>query len=104
LEVGEMVRIKKTVAEKWLADVVSEKYFWCSDGRVLKNLPELEVALKEISEETFHYHSNEFKNDFSNWVHDVVGDEKLARDLRKNTTQIQAAKSLADRIAWLKGK
>ncbi len=99
-----MVRITKTVAEKLLADVAHEKWFWCSDGRGLRNLPELETALKEMGAETFHYHSNEVKSDFSNWVHDVVGDEKLARDLRKSTTQTQAAKSVADRIAWLKGR
>jgi len=99
-----MVRITKTVAEKLLADVPQEKRFWCSDGRALRNLPELETALKGMSEETFRYHSNETKSDFSNWVYDVIGDEKLARDLRKSTTQTQAAKSVADRIAWLKGK
>ena len=99
-----MVRITKTVAEKLLADVPREKRFWCSDGRALRNLPELETVLKGMSEETFRYHSKETKSDFSNWVHDVIGDEKLARDLRKSTTQTQAAKSVADRIAWLKGK
>ena len=99
-----MVRITKTVAEKLLADVPQEKRFWCSDGRALRNLPELETALKGMSEETFRYHFNETKSDFSNWVYDVIGDEKLARDLRKSTTQTQAVKSVADRIAWLKGK
>ena len=99
-----MVKITRTVAEERLADVPQVKWFWCSDGRELKSLPELETALKEMSEETFRYHSKETKSDFSNWVRDVIGDEKLARDLRKSTTQTQAAKSVADRIAWLKGK
>jgi len=44
------------------------------------------------------------KNDFSNWVRDVIGDEKLSRDLQKSTTQAQAAKSVADRVTWLKSK
>jgi hypothetical protein len=99
-----MVRIIKNVAEKWLAGVPGEKSFWCSDGRILKNLPDLETALKDMDEETFRYHSNESKSDFSNWVRDVIGDEKLARDLQKSTSQAQAAKSIADRIAWLKKK
>lgn len=99
-----MVKITKTIAEERLADVPKEKRFWCSDRRVLKNLPELETALKEMSEETFRYHSNETKNDFSNWVRDVIGDEKLSRDLQKSTTRAEAAKSVADRVTWLKSK
>lgn len=99
-----MVKITKAIAEERLADVPQEKRFWCSDGRALKNLSELEAVLKEMSEETFCYHSNEARSDFSNWVRDVIGDEKLSRDLQKSTTRAQAAKSVAGRIAWLKSK
>jgi hypothetical protein len=99
-----MVKISKTIGEEGLADVPQEKRFWCSDGRVLKNLSELETVLKEMSEETFRYHSNEVRSDFSNWVRDVIGDEKLSRDLQKSTARAQAAKSVAGRIAWLKSK
>jgi len=99
-----MARITKAIAKGWLADVPQEKRFWCSDGRVLKNLAELEAALKEMNEETFRYHSSETKSDFSNWVRDVIGDEKLSGDLQKSTTRVQAAKSVASRIAWLRSK
>jgi len=99
-----MVKITKTVARERLGNVLSEKQFWCSDGQVLKNLSELEEALKQMSEETFRYHSSEGRSDFSNWVMNVVGDEKLSRDLQKSTTRIQAAKSVASRVAWLKSK
>ena len=99
-----MVRVTKSVAEERLGNVSQEKQFWCHDGRYLKNLEELEAALEQMTEETFRYHSNETKSDFSNWVRDVIGDEKLSRDLRKSTTQAQAAKSVADRVTWLKSK
>ena len=99
-----MVKITKTIAEERLADVLEEKRFWCSDGRFLKNLLELRTALQGMSEETFCYHSSEARSDFSNWVRDVIGDEKLSRDLQKSTTQAQAAKSIDDRVAWLKSK
>ena len=99
-----MVKITKTIARKRLADIPQEKRFWCSDEQVLKNLPELKVALEQMSEETFRYHSNEFRNDFSNWVRDVIGEEKLSRDLQKSATRAQAAKVIADRITWLKNK
>ena len=99
-----MVRITKAVAEQRLGNVPEEKRFWCHDGRYLKNLEELQVVLEQMTEETFSYHSNETKSDFSNWVSDVIGDDKLSRDLRKSTTRAQAAKCVADRVKWLKAK
>jgi len=99
-----MVKMTKSAAEERLGDVSQDKRFWCHDGRYLKNLQELEGALEQMTDETFRYHSNETKSDFSNWVRDVFGDEKLSRDLQKSTTQAQAAKSVAERITWLKAK
>lgn len=99
-----MARITKSVAEKMLEDIPKEKRFWCQDGQVLRNMQELETALKKMTEEVFRYHSNETKNDFSNWVRDVIGDEKLARDLLKSGTRAQAAKSVASRATWLMSK
>jgi hypothetical protein len=99
-----MVRITKDIAESRLGDVPQGKQFWCQDKQVLKNLPELGVALKHMDEETFRHHSSKSRNDFSNWVRDVIGDEKLSRDLLKSATRAQAAKSVDDRVAWLKSK
>jgi hypothetical protein len=99
-----MVRITKSVAEKRLGEVSQEKRFWCHDGRYLKNLQELEDALEQMTEETFRYHVNETKSDFSNWVRDVIGDEKLSRDLEKSATRAQSAKSVAARIVSLTKK
>jgi len=99
-----MVRITKAVAEKRLGDVSEEKRFWCYDGRYLKNLQELEAALEQMTEETFRYHVNEDKSDFSNWVRDVIGDEKLSRDLKKSGTKAQSARSVAARIVSIKRK
>jgi hypothetical protein len=103
-EVEKMVKMTRSVAEAMLGDVSEEKRFWSSDGRYLKNLEEMRDALNQMADETFTYHSNENKTDFSNWVKDVIGDEKLARDLVKCTNKMQAAKAIADRVAWLKSK
>lgn len=97
-----MASVTKSAAKARLEDVSEEKRFWCHDGRFLKNLEELGAALEQMTEETFCYHSNESKTDFSNWVRDVIGDEKLAKDLLNCTTQAQAAKSVAARVQWLK--
>jgi len=97
-----MVRITKVIAEKRLGDVEKDKQFWCQDGHYLKNLQELETALEQMTEDTFRYHVNETKSDFSTWVNEVIGDDKLSRDLRKSATKTHAAKSTADRIILLK--
>ena len=99
-----MLRITKSVAEKRLSNISPEEQFWCHDGRYLKNLQELEAALEQMAEETFRYHANETKSDFSNWVRDVIGDEKFSRDLQKSTTRTQAAKCVAERIVSLMKK
>jgi hypothetical protein len=101
---GKIVKINKEEANKRLGDVPDEKRFWCQDGRVIKNLKELEEALNDMSDETFHYHLGEGRNDFSNWIRDVVGDNKLANDLSKAKSRIQANKTVAQRISFLQSK
>lgn len=101
---GTIVRVTKEMAQQRLADVPQDKQFWCCDGRILNNLAELEAALREMNDDAFLYHSNDVKTDFSNWVRDVIGDDKLSRDLQRSATREQAAKSVASRIAWLRTK
>lgn len=97
----EVTRISKADAEKLLARVPEEYVFWCHDGRTLRDMPELGEALSAMSDETFAYHSNAEKQDFSNWVRDIIGDEKLAGDLAKASSRSQAAKQVASRIATI---
>lgn len=99
-----IVKIGKEEANRRLRDVPDEKRFWCHDGKLVKNLGELEKALNDMSEETFHYHSGEGRNDFSNWIRDVVEDEKLSKDLSKAKSRIQAGKAVAQRISFLRSK
>jgi hypothetical protein len=99
-----MARILKQDAERFLADVPEENVFRCCDGSTLRNMKELGHAFNNIGEESFIYHANAEKNDFSNWVKDVIRDEKLARDLTKSRSQSQAAKAVADRMSFLSNK
>ena len=96
-----MARIQCDDAEKMLGKVPVEHVFRCSDGQIMTNMQELADALADMSDETFAYHSNEQKQDFSNWVRDVMGDQKLARDLAKSINRLQAAKRVEDRVAFL---
>ena len=58
-------------------------------------------TLKEMDEETYNHHVKSEKNDFSNWVKDVLNDEKLSRDLLKSTSKKSAAIKVEDRVALL---
>ena len=92
----------KQDAQLMLANVPREYVFWFSDGRSLANMAELAEALRTISDETFAYHVNAEKNDFSAWVKDIIKDEKLANDLKKATTKRQAVTRVTERINTLK--
>ncbi len=96
-----MPRITRHDAEKLLGQVPEANAFWCCDARTLKSMPELGEALNSMTDEAFDYHSKQQKNDFSKWVGDVVGDQKLARDLAGSSSRTQAAKRVQERIAFL---
>ncbi len=96
-----MVAIKQDKIRKWQNQVPDDKVFWCCDGRVFRNLRDLAEALKEMSGELYKHHVNSEKNDFSNWVHDVVGDVTLAYQLRKAKSRVTAARRVKERLDWL---
>ena len=62
------------------------------------------MALDEMSDETFLYHTSGGKSDFGNWVRDVIGDDKLAGDLAATNDRYLAAGRVASRITSLKSK
>lgn len=99
-----MARILKSDAERLLGNVADEYVFYCCDGRVFRNMRELCDGLTAMSGESFTFHAGEDKNDFSQWVHDIIRDEKLARDLRKSSGQTQAARGVRTRIDFLSDK
>lgn len=96
-----IIKISKEEASRRLRDVPDEKRFWCHDGRYVKNLRELGKALSDMSDETFQYHSGDGRSDFSNWIREVIGDDKLARDLGKAKSRLQASQAVAQRISFL---
>ena len=97
-------RITKSQAQKFLARVPEQKVFLCNDGSIFKDIRELKDALATMSDQTFRYHSNEVKQDFSNWVRDVVGDGNLAVNLETAPDREQAAKIVEERCSLLVSK
>ena len=99
-----IVKISREEATRRLGNVSDDKRFWCHDGRNIGNLRELRQALTDMSEETFRYHLSGERNDFSNWIKEVVGDQALGNELRKVRSRIQASKAVAERISFLESK
>jgi len=99
-----IAKISKEEAKRRLGDVPDDKRFWCHDGKNIKNLRELRKALIDMSDETFHYHSGEGRNDFSKWIREVVGDDRLAEALSKIKSRMQASQTVAEMISFLERK
>ena len=90
---------KKSKAKKpkkdYLAKVSDDKKFWLCDGGVLSNLAQLRDALRKMNEGVFNYHVNKKRNDFKNWVKDVVGDNRLAFAIAR----IKSSKGMYQKVA-----
>jgi len=99
-----IAKVSKEEVKRRLGDVPDDKRFWCHDGKIIKNLRELRKALIDMSDETFHYHLGEGRNDFSKWIREVVGDDNLAGDLSKTKYRMQASQTVAQRISFLERK
>jgi len=94
-------RKAKRQTAKAMTKVPVELVFWCHDGSVFDDLRELAEGLAAMSDETFFYHSNYEKQDFANWVRDVIEDAWLADELARAASRLQAAECVANRIALL---
>ena len=94
----------KEDASKYLREASPEQCFWINNGQILKNLDELGNALGQMGDESYSYHANKEKNDFSRWVNDVIGDQKLANDLLSSKNRESAVKKVRSRLNSLKKK
>jgi len=59
-----------------------EKCFHTKDGHELKNFEELVESVSNMSESVFNQHVNDQKNDFYNWIKDVLKMYELAEEIR----------------------
>lgn len=88
----------KTNALRPLTYAANEKSFWLQDGQVLNSLMALNEALSEMEKSVFSHHVTKEKNDFADWVEQVLNDVDCANALRKaktpKTAQTVVVKSL----------
>ena len=84
--------------KKELINADDANLFWVNGNGGLRNLKELAECLKVMPVEAYEHHVNAEKNDFANWVGDVLLDKKLATDLKKSKTQAAALKKVEARL------
>ncbi|MCX6273538.1 MAG: DUF5752 family protein [Bacteroidetes bacterium] len=76
-------------------NVEKDKVFYLVNGQVINNLKELYTMIHNMPEEVFFHHVTAQRNDFSNWVHDVMGDKPLAAKIAKAATPVMLTDLLA---------
>ena len=64
----------------------------------INNLFELADALEIMSDESYNHHVSSSRNDFANWVRDIVKDEELSIALHKAKDKKDAFKIVKNRI------
>lgn len=85
-----MPKITKQQVLKLLDNVPGQYTFYCCNGHRIWSMRDLLNELFSMNDDAFSYHFNKEKNDFRSWVRDVIGDEKLARDLDKAKNRFEA--------------
>ncbi len=95
------MRVTRTKARQFVADVHCEEVFWSHDGQTFKNLQELALGLISMKDEIYMYHANNNKNDFAHWVNEVVGDHELARELESAMSRTEASEKITARVSYL---
>jgi len=89
-------------ARKALADVPGSNLgFWFCNGTIAKNVYEFVSTIESCDKGVFEYHVNSEKNDFYNWILNVLGDDILAKRVKKEADQKKFAKKIRRRIKEL---
>jgi hypothetical protein len=95
-------KISTEEAARYLSDVDPARVFYVHDGRVLKNLYEFSACLKDLGAGDFEHHVNTERNDFYNWVTEIVQDQRLAKDIKGAKTSSTMMKKVDARLKELK--
>jgi hypothetical protein len=85
-------------AKKILRVVPSPKSFWLCTNEYLRSLNTLALSLEDVSDDVFRYHVDKYKNDFSNWVKDVIDDKDLAREISRIKTRATLIRKIRENV------
>jgi hypothetical protein len=91
--------VKKSSVKRPLQYSDSLESFWLSDGQILNSLVALRDALASMDTVVYGHHVRSGKNDFAEWVLQVLDDAECAAALRSAKTP-SAAKTIV--VKYLK--
>ena len=94
----------QTLETKFLNDVPEDKTFVMPDGTRIKNLEELRDELRFMNNDVFSHHVNNEKNDFANWIRDVIGDTELAERMMRTKSRDKMFNLVNSRLIYLRIK
>jgi len=83
---------------KIIKSVPHKHEFVLADGRRLKNLKELALALSDMADDVFKHHVNDTRNDFASWIGDVYKEKDLAEKLRTAIDKVEAQLTILKHI------
>jgi len=89
---------KKPCPKAILKECRKSVAFVLEDGRKLKNIVHLIDELETMSDEVFYSHVNEFKNDFSNWLRDVLKEDVVADELQLVNNRFDTQRTLLKHV------
>jgi hypothetical protein len=91
-------RMGRHKIEQTFENVPADRVFWCCDGSTINNLTELASSLSKMSDDIYNHHVTADKNDFSDWVKYVLGDDRLSEELRSANSPYEASDLLQSRL------
>ena len=107
-----MVKIAKKIilleeARAILSDVHPNHEFRIHMGATVKNLRELADALEIMDEDAFKHHVTKDRNDFHNWVRDIITDAELSSRLlnaKKREDAVKCVRKRVEELSKVKGE
>lgn len=90
--------------DRILADCPPEKAFWVSNGVTCRSIFELADSISKANDYVFTYHVNRDnkKNDFADWIRNVLGDDILAERLHAIRDKEHYIEVIRERVKELK--
>jgi hypothetical protein len=80
-----------------------EEMFMTNDGRSIRNLWELKHFLETALDHSINYHFHGNRNDFHEWVREVIMDIELADLIWKAGCREEILEHVSERISYLEG-
>jgi len=91
-------------AEHILRDVKGKAVFQLHMGASINSLKDLAEALDIMASKTYGHHVTSSRNDFANWIREVLDDEDLADAVKKCKGKESVLKKIDERIEALEYK